>query len=239
MASPIELLKTQMQVKNLDMSAFQLMKNIVRSHGLQSLNRGLALTILRDVPGAGIYFVTYEALIRQCETPTTFAVLMAGGIGGILSWIFTYPTDVIKSRIQADRIPNGVYSGNIDCLRKTVQAEGVQSLGRGIGSAIIRAFPVNAVTMTVATTILKVLAGEEDLSAYESISRLRGFDSFRPYANSNAFYHNKCQYVLGNGQHLLVRSQMDNFDISTSMGRIFMETQLIACPEKSQVSSGQ
>lgn len=87
--------------------------------------------------------------------------------------------------------------------------------------------------MSVATTILKVFGADEDLSAYDTISRLHGYDHITPYPHT--LYHNKSQYVLGNGQHLLVRSQMDNFDISTSMGRIFMETQLIASPEDSQV----
>ena len=65
MASPIELVKTQMQTKScLKTNAMQLMKSIVKKNGIKSLNKGLLLTIYRDVPGAGIYFVTYEALIR-------------------------------------------------------------------------------------------------------------------------------------------------------------------------------
>jgi hypothetical protein len=34
----------------------------------------------------------------------TFWVFTAGGISGILSWIFTYPQDVIKSRIQVNKL---------------------------------------------------------------------------------------------------------------------------------------
>ena len=64
MASPFELVKTQMQVKNINVNALKLMRTILTSYGLKAVNRGLMLTILRDVPGAGIYFVTYEALIR-------------------------------------------------------------------------------------------------------------------------------------------------------------------------------
>lgn len=81
---------------------------------------------------------SFSLSLRQCEPPSTLAVLGAGGIGGILSWIFTYPIDVIKSRLQADQLDNGRYRGGIDCLKKTVQSEGIQCLGRGIGSAIIR-----------------------------------------------------------------------------------------------------
>ena len=31
------------------------------------------------------------------------AVLSAGGMAGVFSWIFTYPQDVIKSRLQEQK----------------------------------------------------------------------------------------------------------------------------------------
>lgn len=92
---------------------------------------------------------------------------------------------------------------------------------------------MNAVTMSVATKILQVLGGEEDLSTYDSISRLRGADTFRPIENP---LYQKSNFVLGNDLHSLVRQEMDNFDITTSMGRIYMEAQLMSYPEFSQVT---
>lgn len=74
---------------------------------------------------------------RQTE-PNTIAVLGAGGIGGILSWVLTYPTDVIKSRIQADNLANPSFTSGIHCLKMAVKTEGAQCLVRGIGSAVIR-----------------------------------------------------------------------------------------------------
>lgn len=49
---------------------------------------------------------------------------------------------VIKSRIQS--ATTGTYSGFLDCARKTIAADGVGALWRGLGPAMSRAFPANA-----------------------------------------------------------------------------------------------
>lgn len=88
-------------------------------------------------------------------------MLMAGGLSGTVSWILTYPLDVVKTRLQVDP---GKYSSFADCLRKSVQSEGLVCLTRGLTPTLIRAFPTNAVTFTVVTWVFRLA----DL----------GFDSF-------------------------------------------------------------
>ena len=47
-------------------------------------------------------------------------VLMAGGVGGVMYWLLTYPTDVIKSSIQSDStVPSEKkYSGKFFCVNQ-------------------------------------------------------------------------------------------------------------------------
>lgn len=78
---------------------------------------------------------------------------MAGGLAGVMSWIVTFPIDVVKTRLQSD--VSGKYSGAIDCLKKTYQAEGYSAFSRGLVSTVIRAFPTNAATFTVVTWIMR------------------------------------------------------------------------------------
>ncbi|KAK0169171.1 hypothetical protein PV327_011734 [Microctonus hyperodae] len=85
-------------------------------------------------------------------------MLMAGGLSGIVSWVFTYPIDVIKSRLQADK--NSRYVGAIDCLKKSLNEEGVRCLFKGLNSTILRAFPTNAATFTVVNWTIR-LFGEK------------------------------------------------------------------------------
>jgi len=115
---------------------------------------GKEITILRYLR---LYF--YTILSISGRENNTFWVFTAGGISGILSWIFTYPQDVIKSRIQVDQKKDEivtliqqcyfskadklqseqrVYKGIMHCLKVSLQKEGYGILLRGIGSTIVR-----------------------------------------------------------------------------------------------------
>ncbi|KAI8062646.1 mitochondrial carrier domain-containing protein [Gongronella butleri] len=121
----------------------------VRAHGLGGIYRGLGITILRDFPSYGLYFITYEGLKRTFQSLkknpedglTTADLLMAGGFAGLAAWIPAFPQDVIKSRVQDDpRIKN-----SREALRIVLRS-GTKGLLNGIGPALARAFPANAAT---------------------------------------------------------------------------------------------
>ncbi|XP_063982756.1 mitochondrial basic amino acids transporter-like [Diachasmimorpha longicaudata] len=164
-AAPLELAKIRMQLRSTGPSQYsgpiQCLKDIYRAAGLAGIFRGLGITALREAPGYGIYFLTYEALTRTESTvPTsTGTMLIAGGLAGTASWIFTYPIDVIKSRLQAD--VHGKFLGSIDCLKKSVRDEGISCLFKGLNSTILRAFPTNAATFAVVHWTFR-LCGQED-----------------------------------------------------------------------------
>ena len=77
---------------------------------------------------------------------------IAGGISGILSWLPTYPSDVIKTRLQCDTF--GLkYRNTRHCIQCTVKDTGISILYRGMGSCIYRAFVVNSVVLFVYSQI--------------------------------------------------------------------------------------
>lgn len=70
---------------------------------MRGIFRGLNITITREIPAFGLYFGTYEAMTRREDATQplgTFHMLMAGGFAGVFSWLFTYPIDFVKSRLQ-------------------------------------------------------------------------------------------------------------------------------------------
>ncbi|VDO88416.1 unnamed protein product [Haemonchus placei] len=109
--------------------------------------RGFLATLLRDCPAFGIYFASYEYMARQMskdgqmESLTGPQLLLAGGGAGMLSWLFNYPTDVIKTRFQAAN-----YSSYMHCIRSTYREGGLRVFFTGLGSTLLRAFPSNAAT---------------------------------------------------------------------------------------------
>ncbi|CAO3599774.1 unnamed protein product [Absidia cylindrospora] len=122
----------------------------VRAHGLKGIYRGLGITLLRDFPSYGLYFVTYEGLKRTFlamktnpeEQLNTFDLLMAGGLAGFCAWIPAYPQDVLKSRLQNDpRIQSSLVA-----LSTLLREGGARTLLSGLGPTMARAFPANAAT---------------------------------------------------------------------------------------------
>ncbi|CDO73194.1 hypothetical protein BN946_scf185007.g249 [Trametes cinnabarina] len=130
---------------------FDVVKHLYREGGLRSVFRGSAATVARDGPGSAAYFAAYE-VTKKLLTPAGAspsdlnlgAVIVAGGMAGFAMWSIAIPPDVLKSRIQS--APTGTYSGFMDCARKTIAAEGVAALWKGLGPAMARAFPANAAT---------------------------------------------------------------------------------------------
>ncbi|XP_068803129.1 mitochondrial basic amino acids transporter [Struthio camelus] len=179
---PMELAKTRMQLqgtgeyklkmKNYKNSLDCLIK-IYRKEGLRGINRGMVSTLMRETPSFGFYFLTYDCLTRYlgCEAEDSYVIpklLFSGGMSGIVSWLSTYPVDVIKSRLQADGV-GGVtqYSGILDCVRKSYHNEGWRVFTRGLSSTLLRAFPVNAATFATVTVFLMYMRSEEDLRECE------------------------------------------------------------------------
>ncbi|XP_025906211.1 mitochondrial basic amino acids transporter isoform X2 [Nothoprocta perdicaria] len=179
---PMELAKTRMQLqgtgeyklktKNYKNSLDCLIK-IYRKEGLRGINRGMVSTFIRETPSFGFYFLTYDCMTRYlgCEAEDSFVIpklLFSGGISGIVSWLSTYPVDVIKSRLQADGV-GGVtqYKGILDCVRKSYHDEGWRVFTRGLTSTLLRAFPVNAATFATVTVFLMYMRSEDDLRECE------------------------------------------------------------------------
>lgn len=118
--------------------------------GLPNLYRGTLATLLRDVPGSVAYFGAYE-LVKESLAKVTgkdaaslspLAILFAGGMAGVANWTVAIPPDVLKSRLQT--APPGTYTGIGDVLVKLLRTDGPKALFRGLGPAMIRAFPANA-----------------------------------------------------------------------------------------------
>lgn len=101
-----------------------------------------------------------------------FELFIAGGIGGIGCWVFSYPQDVIKSRLQVTQnvivplssssttttpsssetryVLKSMYRKSIDggfwdCLKRTISEEGLSALWKGFGPCAARAFIANGV----------------------------------------------------------------------------------------------
>lgn len=168
LCSPMELAKTRIQIQGYG-SPIKCLRDIHAVEGFRGVFKGLGITVIREVPAFSSYFVTYELLTRNSDNApvSTLRTLLAGGLAGTASWVLTYPIDVIKSRLQVDGMSGqSKYTGALDCLKKSISAEGYGFLSRGLTSTIVRAFPTNAACFTVVTWTFRLCQNEKDNKAH-------------------------------------------------------------------------
>lgn len=122
---------------------------------LRGLYRGEVVTIIREAQAYGMWFLTFEYLMNQDakrnnikrEEISSLKVATYGGLAGEALWIFSYPFDVIKSKMQTDGFgAEQKYKSMTDCFKKTLAAEGYAGFWKGLGPTLLRAMPVSAGT---------------------------------------------------------------------------------------------
>ena len=172
---PIELAKTRLQIqgqgqrlkkdRKVYTGPLDCLKKIYKMEGIRGCYRGTLAGILRDIPGFGVYFGTYFALThaflpkgKTINDIGPFELMLAGGLTGMISWTYSYPADMIKSKIQAEGLaPVGKYKSYADCIRQSIKAEGYGVFTRGLSVCVVRAFPVNAATFAGVEVALRVM----------------------------------------------------------------------------------
>ncbi|XP_014673341.1 PREDICTED: mitochondrial basic amino acids transporter-like [Priapulus caudatus] len=175
--SPVELAKTYMQLQGCGEArggatpgsprryrgSAHCIVAVWRRGGARGVFRGVWLTVLRETPSFGVYFYSFELVCRRMaegagKETGVGGLLLAGGISGMLSWLSTYPADVVKSRFQADGAggKSFKYSGALDCAWQSYAAEGHRVFWRGLMPTLVRAFPVNAACLAVVSIFLRL-----------------------------------------------------------------------------------
>jgi solute carrier family 25 carnitine/acylcarnitine transporter 20/29 len=117
---------------------------IMKEEGIiNGLYKGTALTLMRDIPGNMVYFGVYEIVKNQLGGNSA-AAFLAGACAGISLWPVILPMDCLKSRYQT--APEGKYKNMAEVYKGLVEEDGYGGFFRGIGPAMLRSAPANAVS---------------------------------------------------------------------------------------------
>ena len=108
----------------------------------------------------GAYYLFKNFSKRDDGTYSTLGLLNAGGFAGIAMWIIGVPPDVIKTRIQNSK-PGQYPGGMSQVVKELIAKEGISGMYRGIGPALIRAYPANAACFFTVEIVTKLLNGSE------------------------------------------------------------------------------
>ncbi|CAI5686892.1 unnamed protein product [Oreochromis niloticus] len=121
-------------------SATQIAKELLQTHGIQGLYKGLGATLMRDVPFSIVYFPLFANLNRLGkpspeESSPFYWAFLSGCAAGSTAAVAVNPCDVVKTRLQSlnKGASEETYSGVVDCVSKIMQKEGPSAFLKGAG----------------------------------------------------------------------------------------------------------
>jgi solute carrier family 25 2-oxodicarboxylate transporter 21 len=122
---------------------------IVKNEGFSRLYRGIGAPIMMEAPKRATKFAAndswglfYRNLFGVRKANQSLAIL-TGATAGATEAFVVVPFELVKIRLQ-DRANTGKYNGIIDCVVKTVRAEGPLALYNGLESTLWRHILWNA-----------------------------------------------------------------------------------------------
>lgn len=164
--TPVELVKCKLQMDGVgtranSISAWKLARNIFKSEGIAGLYKGNLITLMREIPAGASFFASYELFKDWWEGiygHSAFNPFIVGGFAGLICTIFSYPQDVVKTKLQCDNsCMYRVYlshpilrdGGIWDCTKAVFRTDGMMGFWRGFTAGALRSVVTEAVTWLV------------------------------------------------------------------------------------------
>lgn len=127
---------------------FHILYAIPRVEGRRALFKGLAPTLIGVVPARAINFYVYGNGKRILSNnfnngkETAWIHLSSAVVAGIVNSTVTNPIWLVKTRLQLDKSKaqrggERQYKNALDCVLKTVRAEGIRGLYRGLSASYL------------------------------------------------------------------------------------------------------
>lgn len=115
---------------------------------MNNLYRGFIPTVCRETPGFGIYFTTYNYLKSNYNKENNMMkTFVSGMMSGLSAWIFIYPSDLVKTKIQSENNKKIVIQKFIQDIflenNHGKNISGLKNFYKGFSLAIMRAMPLH------------------------------------------------------------------------------------------------
>jgi len=137
---PLDLVKTRIQQVRGSPSMIREFKKIIVSEKVIGLWHGVRPSLIRTVPGVGVYFSCMHTVktTLYSSTPTPTQSLMVGAMSRTLAGCIMIPVTVVKIRCEAGSME---YKGIVNALKSIKGAEGVRGLTKGLMPTLFRDVP--------------------------------------------------------------------------------------------------
>jgi solute carrier family 25 2-oxodicarboxylate transporter 21 len=153
---PLDVVKTRVQLQTKAAAGAEAyngmldcFRKIIKTDGASRLYRGITAPILMEAPKRATKFAAndewgkvYRKMFGVPQMTQGLSVLTGATAGATESFVVV-PFELVKIRLQ-DKASAGKYNGMVDCVVKTVRAEGPLALYQGLESTMWRHILWNA-----------------------------------------------------------------------------------------------
>jgi solute carrier family 25 2-oxodicarboxylate transporter 21 len=153
---PLDVVKTRVQLQTKAAAGAEAyngmldcFRKIIKTEGASRLYRGITAPILMEAPKRATKFAAndewgkvYRKMFGVPQMTQGLSVLTGATAGATESFVVV-PFELVKIRLQ-DKASAGKYNGMVDCVVKTVRAEGPLALYQGLESTMWRHILWNA-----------------------------------------------------------------------------------------------
>ncbi|GAM17017.1 hypothetical protein SAMD00019534_001920, partial [Acytostelium subglobosum LB1] len=180
--SPLERLKILNQVQSMQLEkggpqyagVIRSLITMFKTEGFIGFFKGNGTNVIRIVPYSAIQFLSYEKykklFLGQGQSHlTTGQNLFVGGSAGVTSLLFTYPLDLIRSRLTV-QVHEQRYNGISDAYKKIVAEEGYAGLYKGLFTSALGVAPYVAINFTTYESLKFFFSQDRHLTIPESLA---------------------------------------------------------------------
>lgn len=158
--APLDVIKIRYQISSEHgyRSFVHAWTSIVREEGIRAFWKGNLAAELMVVPYGAVSFVSYNAATRFINnynahhqhpllTSPHMISLLSGSFAGFTATVATYPTDLLRTRLAAQR-HSRVYSSLSNAIVTITRGEGMRGLYAGLGPTLVGIVPYMALQFT-------------------------------------------------------------------------------------------
>ena len=142
--APVERVKLLTQIEGLRASRRSIIRiayDVWHLEGFQAFWKGNGPTVLRVIPNKGILFLCndyYLSLMTFDSDISLWGRFFAGSLSGATSVTFTYPLEVLQSRMASG---SRKYVGIVDCFLQTWRVDGMRAFYKGYSASLFGIIP--------------------------------------------------------------------------------------------------
>eukprot|EP00949_MAST-11_sp_MAST-11-sp1_P004370 g4370.t1 len=184
--APLERVKILFQIQGMTSVAkdkanrkytglFQASRLVFKEEGFLSFYKGNGANVMRVIPVYALKFSCNdkfkEMVAREGQDEKDLSVLQrmfAGTMAGLCQQLVTYPLELVRTRLSLGPGMGLQYSGILDCLKRTVNAEGASALYKGLGPTLLTGAPYVGLQMTFYDVYRQALDGDSTLTKLAS-----------------------------------------------------------------------